>query len=126
MDIKASVDIGDNITGLLEKLAAQIGTTADKVFPWYVQQAQLEGITCLAALGLFGLVALIIFLLNIRKADLENGNRYAAGVVISAGLGFFVVFGFSVEGVDGVRKILNPNYYAMKMMTRDVGRLTGR
>jgi len=45
MEANVSVDVGQNITGLLEKLAVQMGTTVDKVFPWYVNQAYIEGCT---------------------------------------------------------------------------------
>src|SRR5687767_11456912 len=56
MDV--SVDIGKNLTSLLERLAQQIGTTVDKIYPWYVQQAYNEGVT-----ALFGIT--VVFLLSV-------------------------------------------------------------
>ena len=61
MDVNAKVDIGQNLTSLLERLAQQIGTTADKVFPWYVQQAYIEGVTTLVAVAVL-LIASIVTL----------------------------------------------------------------
>lgn len=123
MEINASIDVGDNITGMLERLAAQIGTTADKVFPWYAQQAILEGVTALAFLGFFWIVFIVALAISFRKADFDDGNRYAVVTAI-AGIGiFFCMVGTVIDGADSVRKIMNPNYYAMKMMTQDIGRL---
>lgn len=67
MDINASVDIGKNLTGLIEKLAAQIGTTADKVYPWYVQQAYLEGVTTLVTIAIVIPILSITFALAVRS-----------------------------------------------------------
>lgn len=128
MDINATVDVGDNITGMLERLAAQLGTTAGKVFPWYVQQAYLEGVTTLYALGLFLAVSLALLAIFARSAKLsDEGPNVPALACIAGGLLlFFSVMGTALEGTDAVRKIANPNYYAMKMMTQDIGRLVRR
>lgn len=41
--MNTQIDVGKDIADLLEKLAQQIGTTVDKVFPWLITQAQIEG-----------------------------------------------------------------------------------
>ena len=122
MDI--NVDVGLNITSMLERLAQQIGTTADKVFPWYVHQAYLEGITTLCALGVFWLLAITLICVGLRKADFDEGNRHAVITGIGCALAVFVLLPTSFDGTTAVRQILNPNYYAMKMLTSDIGKLT--
>jgi hypothetical protein len=42
MDV--NIDVGQQLGGMLQKLADQIGVTVAQIFPWYVQQASLEGI----------------------------------------------------------------------------------
>lgn len=129
MDINASVDIGKNLTGLIEKLAAQIGTTADKVFPWYVQQAANEGLTTLiatSALLLLSVSFLIGGLVMVgsetrEKRDVGGGMAFISGVVLVCVLTIGMV-----EAVEAARKLMNPNYYAMTMMTRDIGRMAGK
>ena len=134
MDVNAKIDVGDNITVLLEKLAAQIGTTADKVFPWYVKQQVLEGhiwmSLSLSALFLGAILAIASW----GKADFDGpGNRYfmlaGFGVVLFVFGFIFSVFGFifSVFGAQGaITQIINPNYYALKSMTSDMAKLIGK
>ena len=128
MDIKASIDVGQNITAMLERLAAQIGTTADKVFPWYVQQAHNEGVTALIAIaviffivGTAFLVSLVALLIKERVAEIVVGICVISGfsLLIAVPIG-------AIEGVEAARKLMNPNYYAMTMMTRDIGRLVAK
>lgn len=124
--MKVELDVGNNITSLIERLAAQIGTTADKVFPWYVQQAQLEGITTLVTIAVLLMVLAPAFAYSLRNADTQTGEKYiflAAGTGIALG---FTCLISTFEAPQSVRQILNPNYYAMKMMTRDIARMTGK
>lgn len=126
MDINAKIDVGNNVTALVEKLAGQIGTTADKVFPWYVQQAQVEGWTTIMALAVALVVFGFVFVILVWKADYEKGNAPAVLSVISGIALAFTVAGVFFDGTEAVRKIQNPSYYAMTMMTRDIGRMVGR
>lgn len=125
MDINATVDVGDNITGMLEKLAQQLGTTADKVFPWYVQQSILEGWTTIIWIAAALVLFLAVFSISIRKAQFSYGKENVAMVVsIISGIALLVsLVGLFFGGPEAVRQINNPNYYAMKMMTQDIGRL---
>jgi hypothetical protein len=131
MKVEATVDIGGNLTSLLERLAQQIGTTADKVFPWYVQQAYVEGVSTLLALAVVVPILVVIVSLATRKpmwtGKYENEPTIALFVSAAAGamLLFTVIIG-TIESVDAVRKVMNPNYYAMKMITRDLGQLVAK
>jgi hypothetical protein len=61
VDAGVALDVGENITMLIEKLAAQIGTTVDQIFPWYVKQQVVEGYTAVAiVLGFLALSAILI------------------------------------------------------------------
>ena len=124
MDV--SVDAGPNITSLLERLATQIGITVDKVFPWYVQQAQLEGTVTVVAILVALLVFGVAFTLSVRKADYKDGN-FAAVLSVFTGIALGVsVLLVPLSGLDGYLKTVNPNYYAMKMLTHDLGQLSAR
>lgn len=126
MDVNASVDVGPNITALLEKLATQIGTTADKVFPWYIKQQVLEGWIWLGLSGSALLIGVALAIVSWGKADFEDGNRYTPLCIVGGILaicGFlFVVFGTQTA----VTQIMNPNYYALKSITADMARLVGK
>lgn len=125
METNASVDIGNNLTSLLERLAQQIGTTVDQVFPWYVNQAHIEGMTTLLFLGASYLIFIPTFVIALVKSDFNDANK---ATFITTGMGVALVFtllGTAMEAPDAVRKLLNPNYYAVKMITRDIGNMAG-
>lgn len=128
MKVEATVDVGENITGLVEKLAQQIGTTTDKVFPWYVQQSYLEGVTTLVAIGVaitvFGLICAVA---AFRAKWADTGPGPADLICISSGvaLAFSVFIGFCATP-EATRQIINPQFYAMQMMTKDIRRMTGK
>ena len=126
MEVTAKVDVGENLTSLLERLAQQIGTTADKVFPWYVEQAYLQGVTTLVvlvfALVLFG----VVFVLALRKADWNEGG-IAAVLSIVSGVALLITLGGALlSGPIQVRKMMNPNFYAIQMIVEDIGKMRGR
>jgi fumarate reductase subunit D len=129
VDVNAKVDIGGNLTSLLERLAQQIGTTVDKVYPWYVQQAHNEGITALIAFVLLLLIAMTFFLIGFAAVGSENREKrdLGGGMAFVSGLVLILLLTFGVfEAVTAVRKIMNPNFYAMGMLTNDIGKLTGK
>ncbi|MDD2679537.1 MAG: hypothetical protein PHO03_01865 [Candidatus Omnitrophica bacterium] len=121
--VKASIDIGDNITKLIQQLAVQIGTTADKVFPWYVKQQIVFAYTSLAVFTI-GLVILgVIFWKNYLKADFEYVDRNAVFAIISGALFLsaliFLVISFSTL----LSQIINPEYYAMRELAGHLAEL---
>jgi maltodextrin utilization protein YvdJ len=124
MDV--NVDVGKNIATLLENLAQQIGTTVDKVYPWYVQQAQLEGVTFLIAVAVFIFVVGMAFVIFITAAIRKESEPAQIASFLSGMLLIFGVVAVGIDGPDAVRKLLNPNYYAMKMITQDIGRLVAK
>lgn len=123
--VKASIDVGDNIQHLVEKLAQQIGTTADKVFPWYVKQQILEGIMFFVMDFIaftFGIVLIYLF----RKASFEQESKETVFLSIGyvfIGLGFIFLF---IGSVTSIAKIMNPNLYALQSMIKDMSILVGR
>lgn len=126
-EIVASVDVGDNIARLLEKLAEQIGTTADKVFPWYVQQSILQGWLFIIICTTMIIFSAILLFICYKKADFNDpGNEYTlpAGFGIVAGILSIIVL--VIGGTWAVTSILNPNYHAMQELTKDMARLMGR
>ena len=123
MDI--TLDVGSEISSLLQKLADQIGVTVAQIFPWYVQQAWLEGVLFVALLLSFWAVFIPLLIVGAKKADFNNGNAWvpvtiASGFVLTASL-IFAAF----ETTRAITKIANPNFHAMKMLTKDIGKLRG-
>ena len=121
------LDIGKNMVDLLEKLAVNIGTTADKIFPWYLNQQFIEG--CL--LILMPLILIIgfgsILLIFKRKADFGyNWNTEAYVVLMSAVIVSisFLVFILSIG--QSVSQVFNPEYHAFKTLTYDLSKLLGK
>jgi predicted Co/Zn/Cd cation transporter (cation efflux family) len=124
MDAKLSVDVGANISSILAQLAAQIGVTADKVFPWYVKQQVISAGGTLAVHGLIMVLCLWAFFTAFRNPFMgdRNENPSNAGlvmivaVVISAINLFILCFTFP----DILAKLLNPEHAAVSQILRDL------
>lgn len=122
--MKASIDLGENVTNLLEKLAVQIGTTTDKVFPWYVKQQVIEGWCWLTISGGVFLVGLIIALSCIRPSLNKKDPEPYITVIIIAAMASVVGLLFFLFGMGGaVTQITNPEYHALRALTSDLSKL---
>jgi hypothetical protein len=124
--MELTVDVGKNITGLVEQLAQQLGVAADKVFPWYIQQAYLQGITegvaLIGALVFFG----ALFSIAIKRADFDDGNMWTPVCIVS-GVAFVLALAMTfIAGPQQVRKVINPQFYAMQMLADDIGKIRGK
>jgi hypothetical protein len=115
--------VGDNVTTLIQQLATQIGVTADKVFPWYVTQMQLEGLMFFFIVSILLLIFLPLFGVGVRKADWDKGNGAAWIALSSAILLLFVVIGVTAGSTVAITKLKNPELHAMRAMVEDVSRL---
>lgn len=125
MAVKASIDVGENITQLVEGLARQIGTTADMVFPWYVRQQVIEGYVFFTIISIIGLIALSVFLRSMRKADFSTGDWNTHNYVLGTSGGVLVIWFIvlSGESANSLSKIINPNYHALQAMIADMAKL---
>ena len=123
------VDVGSNITNLVQKLATQIGITADKIFPWYIHQAMMVGTIKLTA----GLLLTTAFLGTMvwgirsvnklpRKWDTDFTPWYPI-VIISGICGTIALVVTCICLPDCVSQIFNPQYWAVHAIMRDVAHL---
>lgn len=124
MDVKASVDIGKNLTTLLEQLAKQIGTTADKIFPWYVSQSIIEGYTffflLLVAFSTGG-VFLLLSSKNPKYSDVNQDNPTVWLFVMIAG--YILLFSGLIALFAAEEELFDPEFHAMKQLARQLGGL---
>ena len=121
--VKASLDVGENITALLEKLAHQIGTTADQVFPWYVKQSVLEGWLFWASISAAVIIGLTIFIPSFKRADFRKGNKYAVTTIIGGFVLILTIITFFLGGSQAITHISNPNYHALGAIVADLSKL---
>ena len=123
--MQASIDVGKNLTELLEKLATQIGVTADKIFPWYVKQSVIEG-WLYVAFWITGVsVALIMLIVSLRKLkfdEIGNPNRRLIGRVCG-GVIAVICFISLIVAPERISGILNPEYNAMSRLLGQLGNL---
>jgi hypothetical protein len=129
----ATVDLGNNVSSLLQKLADKIGITVDKIFPYYVKQAKIEGYTILiTVLTIFTLLITTEIILRTKnrkfRAKIKQEDRYLyrdtsilegfeiANVIC---LAVIVIVGvISIQYIFG--HIANPEYYAMQNLIGSV------
>ena len=126
MDANVTLDVGKNITGLIQQLATQIGTTADKVFPWYVKQSVFEGYANLGMTCVLVVICFIISGLSFYIANKTKNKEWLGGNIIAGGL-FIITLMFTCANIsETITKIKNPEYHAMKNITTDIGRMVNK
>jgi len=125
MDIKATADIGDNLTRLIERLAQQIGVTADKIFPWYVQQQIIEGWVALAIICVTLVVGSVLINSTKHKKLQSDGELNKTFFVLIVGVLMTVLgcLGLATTGSKLTAKILNPQYAATQALIKDIAQL---
>lgn len=114
MNEQITVELGTNVTNLFEKLAAQIGTTIDKVYPLYVAQQVNEAVINMS----FTLIALLITSLMVffshKKATFTKDTTIYDVVLL---VGFVSMIMSAIVTVIGfpywIKQIINPEYYAI-------------
>jgi formate-dependent nitrite reductase membrane component NrfD len=125
-NVNASIDVGKNITSMLEKIADKIGTTVDKIFPWYVKQEYISAIMSLFEIILAIVIGSIMLKMCYKKASFKNHdiNIYftiIGFVLLIVGI-LCLIFGLS--GI--VTGIMNPEYHALQSLVSDMSKLVGK
>lgn len=117
------IDIGNRMAELLQALASKIGTTADRVFPWYIKQQVIEAKAAIIIIIMIFIASLLGICFSFKKADFDEGNRYCVILAIS-GFAFVVCLIIAAAGgTQIITQLMNPEYHAFHKLTRDLGRL---
>jgi len=126
------------ILDFLSKLGEQVSSTGQEVFKIYMQQAYVNGISSL----IWATVLFLIFIVGcsitgfvlISKSKKLNVEDYSSkknyeeekivyilfgAAFITMGCVIFLIFGMS-ELTDGVKHLINPQYYALQDLTNAV------
>lgn len=120
MDINASVDVGKNVKELLEKLAAQLGVTIDKVWPWLVKQQIISGWSRIIIWMIFTAIFSVSLKIFARKE--KQTDDYFFAMVVDATLLICCVAIGLLGGSTAIAQILNPEYAALKDLMSMVGK----
>ena len=121
--IVAGVDIGNNLTNLLTKLAEKIGTSVDQVFPWYVTQSVVTGWIHIIIYLIFLIGSPIVFFKSYKKTDWDDGNIYSVLCVGSAVI-FFCCLIYTCAGLTSdISMVINPKFNAIQQLLKSLGDL---
>jgi len=115
MDTKIVLDF-------LSKLGEQVNVAGQQVFKIYVQQAYATGITDLvvALIGFIVMMGSIIFTYKFYKkvdkniSDSETREFSVIMICISGVVGLIGLVVFSINITDGIKELINPQYYALQ------------
>ncbi|MFA5208235.1 MAG: hypothetical protein WC428_06360 [Candidatus Paceibacterota bacterium] len=121
--MKLSIDVGDNITRLLEKLAAQIGVTADKIFPWYVKQAIIEGYAGIIIWAVMTTIFTVLFGVLFKKSGGGRNGESHLSVLLIVGIVLLLCIAYTPLLSAWISKILNPEYAATTRLLAQIARL---
>jgi hypothetical protein len=122
------IDIGENITKVLDVLSSKLGTTADHLMQVYVRQTMIEGWGFMIMSLLFIIIlSVAIFFFN-KKANfgVNDWNFHATIVFVCFLAAFITIIVFVCNATDAYSKIVNPEAYAFQYFTKNVGTLIGR
>ena len=135
MDTKTVLDF-------LSKLGEQVSSTGQEVFKIYMQQSYVNGISSL----IWAVVLFLIFIVGcsitgyvlisrskkIVREDFDSKNDFEEEKIACFGIGIafiviggilFLVFGMS-ELTDGIKHLINPQYYALQDLANAVKSVT--
>jgi hypothetical protein len=127
-----SMEVGSNVSVLLRDLAVGLGTTVEKVWPWYVKQAYISGYYTLTIIGIFSVLAVIglsVTLVGRVRGEMfteKNGNDLSGmGIlfILSCVLCVFLFVALLIDGKRVATNLLNPEYMAMQKITEHIGQL---
>jgi len=122
--VQASIDIGNNLTVLLEKLATQIGVTADKIFPWYVKQAIVEGWIFIVFWLIGTILSVVLLVISFKRVKFTNGdpNKWFAGCLTGGILAFIYLIAL-MASISFISGLINPEYAAMTRLIKQLSQL---
>lgn len=118
-----SVDVGPNVLQLIEKLASSLGVGVDKVLPWYVNQSVIDGATTLGFVAFFVLLSAIMMAVAHKDANYDCPNWQALAMILAWIFLVVCAVAIALNGATAVSKILNPQYYAVHNLIKDVSNL---
>ena len=75
MEKEIVVDVGKNVTALLQELAVQMGVAVDTIFPWYVKQVYINAIANAISTVLLIVTLFIVGSIGYRIRMKKNKNR---------------------------------------------------
>lgn len=120
INVAASIDVGQNTQALIEKLAAQIGVTVDKVWPWLVRQQVVEGWSALAMIAAAVLLGACFLGVAYRLGKTRSDEVFMPFLLIGGTLFLGGLLVLLMGGSYLVRQILNPEYFALKDLVQMV------
>lgn len=117
-----NVDLGENVLHLLEEFSKTIGTTADKVFPWFVNDQLICGYVSLITPLIIMLICFILIKSNLKKTDWEDMNLNGGIVVACSTISAIAFMVFTCSLPSSLSSILNPQYGAIKNLIYTLSR----
>lgn len=108
------------VSEYIDAIAAKLGVAAEHVYDVLIRQQMVDGVTTLisyaVALPLIGLAIKLLY----KKSDKYDLNVFGIlAIIMSCVFIFFFICGF-VDCSDAVKKLANPEYYAIKEIIKAV------
>jgi uncharacterized membrane protein YhaH (DUF805 family) len=123
--VTANIDAGDNINSLIEKLAKQIGTTTDKIFPWYVKQNLITGYTHAIVILVLFISSIVVLMLTWHKADFNSDKCFLECLITILSIIFIITLIAVTAGMasDIMNQIFNPEYGATQDIIKSISHM---
>ena len=122
MKVDASIDIGKNLAVLLQKLAATIGTTVDKIFPWYVHQEISCAIITIISFVIAFLIGIALMVAVKNKTDWNEEKFTNVIFIFGASVAVIALCTGLIIIPMQITRLVNPEYYALLSLTADMAK----
>lgn len=119
------MDRADKLGGFIDELAKQLGVAATHVYEVLVKQQFVEGISLLVKSGITVAILLLVWYLinkllfkkyHVIEDDYDMGFLIWIVGAIVAVVTFFIVLNVVGDITLGVKKLMNPEYYALETL----------
>ena len=116
----------EDLTKFLEKLATELGTTAEYLWTVLIKQSQVDAIVNFTFVGIMALIMIVglVLIARIIKLDSDDGYDLSTrdvawifyGIVMAAA---FITFVACL--VPAIGQVANPEYWALEQVLGTVG-----
>ena len=111
--------MNEQVLGLLNTLAAKLGTSVDKLWSILVAGQHAEGIANMG-LAIFGILIVCfgVWMFRLAVADGWDTPGFVVGGIVAFTVGTLLIF---PQGYDAIIQLYAPEYAALKMILKALG-----
>lgn len=108
--------LGDKLDSYINILAEKLGVAAEYVYPLFVKQQMIEGISTLSLIMLCCITSIICLIFGVKGGNKKNWGDGGYVILIFTGgiMGIISICALGHNFTDCISQIMNPEYAAIQ------------